>query len=114
MKKLLVAALMSLSAAMVAPVFAASDAIDAAKAECIIGERNDGYLGVVDGKTASDALRREMASINQRRKAAYANLAADEGVSIETTAALTAESLINNAPSGECVQNANGDWVRVP
>ncbi len=95
-----------------APALAQNGLIADAKAKCIIGEQIDGYLGVVAGKTASDALRREFRSINQQRKAAYERLAARNGVTTEVTAKLTAEKLINDAPAGHCVQDASGTWIR--
>ncbi|MGF1545454.1 MAG: YdbL family protein [Parvularculaceae bacterium] len=110
LKKLALAAVASFAAAN---AFAASAAIEAAKDQCVVGERNDGYLGIVSGATASADLRREVSSINQQRKAAYARLAARNGVTIDDTARLTAERLISQAGSGECVQNASGAWVRV-
>ena len=98
----------------VSAVFAASALIEDAKRQCVIGERTDGYLGVVEGARASDELRREMTAVNQQRKAAYARLAAKNGVTISDTGRVAAERLINRAPSGQCVQNAGGGWVRVP
>ena len=93
---------------------AASAAIEDAKADCIVGEQSDGYLGVVDGAVASEGVRREVRSTNQQRKAAYANLAAKNGVTIEDTAALTGKKLVENADSGECVQLPDGSWARQP
>lgn len=103
-----------LAAAAVAPAMADRAAVDAAKAQCVIGERNDGYLGVVAGQSASPDLDREIRSINQQRKAAYAELATRNGVTIEAAAVLTAERLINQAPSGHCVQDASGAWIKKP
>jgi hypothetical protein len=93
---------------------AASPVIDEAKAQCVVGEQIDGYLGVIDNATASDAVRREVRAINQQRKAVYADLAARNGVTIEDAAALTAERLLNGAPSGHCIQTAEGSWVKKP
>ena len=92
----------------------ATPATDAAKARCEIGERNDGYLGVVDGARVSETVRRDLREINQKRAAAYDRLAARNGVSRQDAARLTAEKLINSAPSGHCVQDASGSWVKVP
>ncbi len=112
MKNLLIASAAALSAAALAPAFAANQVIEAAKADCIIGEQIDGYLGVVSGKRASADVRRELNSINLQRKAAYKDLAERNGVSIDDAAKLTAENLINRAGPGECVQNASGAWVQ--
>lgn len=93
---------------------AASAAIEQAKAACVVGEQADGYLGVVDASKADAALQREVASINQQRKAAYAQLASRSGVTIEIAAALTAEKLIAQAPPGHCVRDGDGAWLKKP
>ena len=100
--------LFPLAAAAVTP------ATDAAKAQCIIGERIDGYLGFVDEARADEALRREVREVNQKRSAAYEDLARRNGVTPRVAAQATAERLINDAPSGTCVQDASGAWNKVP
>jgi len=109
----------SLSAAAIvcfaATAAAASPAIDAAKASCIVGEQYDGYLGVIDAGAASEALRREVRSVNLQRKAAYANLAERNGVTVEVAATLTAEKLLMGAPSGQCIlPQAGAAWQKKP
>lgn len=104
---LLAAAALALGVAHAAP-------IDDAKADCQVGERIDGYLGVVDGASPDDAALRRMREVNQQRAAAYGDLAAKNGVTVDVTAKLTAEKLINKAPSGHCVQDEGGSWVEVP
>ncbi|ADM10606.1 hypothetical protein PB2503_12844 [Parvularcula bermudensis HTCC2503] len=103
------AILVTLGAAHAAPPI-----IEEAKANCVVGERIDGYLGIVDGAAANDALRREVRVINQQRSAAYDNLASKNGVTVAVAAKATAERVINGAPSGHCVQNESGEWIRVP
>ena len=111
MRAVLTAVLLALAGlAGLAPA-AATPATDAAKAQCVIGERNDGYLGVVDGKTPSETVRRDMREINQRRASAYDQLAARNGVTRQQAARATAEKLINQAPAGHCVQDASGRWI---
>lgn len=88
--------------------------IDQAKAECVIGEQADGYLGIVDASKADAALRREVDSINMQRKAAYGRLAERNGVTIDAAAKLTAEKLMNQAPSGHCIRDESGSWLRKP
>ena len=107
----LVAAVSGL-ALVTASAHAAPAIVDDAKARCIIGEQADGYLGIVDAAAVDTALRREVRDINQQRKALYADLAAQNGVSIDVTAALTAEKLINQAGPGECVRDASGAWIQ--
>ncbi len=93
---------------------AASAIIEQAKSQCIVGEQSDGYLGIVNEASASEDLRREVRSINQQRKAAFADLAARNGVTIEDTAALTGKRLVENAASGHCVQLPDGSWAKQP
>ena len=115
MKKNLLTAAVSASfvfAAALSPVLAASALVENAKDNCIVGEQADGYLGVVDGASASAELQREIRDINQQRKAVYANLAKRNGVTIEVAAALTAEKLMNQATSGQCVQSSSGEWIK--
>ncbi len=95
-----------------ASAWAFSQMIDDAKAQCIVGEQADGYLGVVVGADADEAVRREVRRVNQERRAVYARLAEDNGVTISVAAALTAEKLIGRAPSGHCVRDSNNQWIR--
>ena len=109
-----IAALDAAGALFAGRAAAASEAVESAKANCLVGEQLDGYLGVVDPGRTSEAVKREVADINLQRKAAYARLAAANGVTVETTAAIAAEKLIERAPSGHCVQAMDGGWVRQP
>ena len=111
--------MMAVTAALLAGLFgfaftasAASALVENAKDNCIVGEQSDGYLGVVSGADASEALRREVRDINQQRKSVYADLARRNGVTIEVTAALTAEKLMNQARAGQCVRLSSGAWVK--
>lgn len=99
---------------LVPQVLAQTATLDAAKADCVVGERIDGYIGFVEEARVSEGLRREVRDINQRRATFYDQLAARNGVTPRDAAKLTAEKLINDAPSGHCVQNEGGQWVRVP
>lgn len=99
--------------ASLAPANAASPIVERAKDECVVGEQADGYLGVVTGAQASSELRREIADINQQRKAVYADIAKRNGVTIDVAAALTAEKLMNQASRGQCIRDQSGNWREV-
>lgn len=106
-------AVIAISVAVLASsVSAQRPVVDEAKAQCLVGEQADGYIGIVDGADVSTEVRRELRDINQERRAFYAELAARNGVPIDATAAATAEKLINDADPGECVQDANGTWIQ--
>ena len=116
MKRILstIAALGFIGVSSVGTAIAATPAIENAKAQCAVGEQTDGYLGVVDGAAPSEAVKREVRTINQQRKAAFADLAARNGITIEDAAALTGKRLVEGAAPGQCVRMPDGAWVRQP
>ena len=99
---------------LVGAAHALSPRLDAAKANCVIGEQSDGYLGIVDPSKVDEDMRRELREVNQQRKAAYERIAAANGVTTEVAAQVTAERLVNNAPPGQCVRDPNGQWIKKP
>lgn len=105
------AAALAASAIIVSPAFAIT--VQEAKAQCIVGEQADGYLGFAEA-SSDEALRREVRDINQQRKAVYEDLAQRNGVTVDVTAALTAEQLMNRAASGQCIRDQSGAWRKKP
>ena len=94
-------------------VFAQQSAsLVAAKNDCLVGEGADGYLHV-RSSDVSDEVRREVESINLKRKAAYTDLADENNITVEVAAALTAEKLVQRAKAGQCILTANGTWTEV-
>ncbi len=81
-----------------------------AKAAGWLGERSDGYLGVVSEAPVSAAAL--AADINAKRRAKYQGIAAANGTSLAAVEMLVGEKLIARAKPGEIVMNANGQWVR--
>ncbi|HKJ23389.1 MAG TPA: YdbL family protein [Myxococcota bacterium] len=91
---------------------ASANALDAAKAAGELGERWDGYLGVVKPNAAAEAL---ASDINRKRMAHYAQIAAKNGATVEATAAIAGAKLVEGAPSGQYVMtSASSGWKRVP
>ncbi len=97
-----------------APGLAWAGALDDARAAGQLGERYDGYLGMVkDG--VPDSVKDLAKSINTKRKAHYAKIAAKDGTPVSTVAAIAGTKLVKNAPSGQYVmQAADSGWKRVP
>ena len=85
--------------------------IDTAKAEGVVGEQADGYLGV---RTSADpALQTAVTATNSARRRVYAASAADVGTSTEVAAARMFESqLLPRISSGQWYRNASGQWVQ--
>lgn len=83
-------------------------AYEAARAAGKVGEKVDGYLGVVGGQGADiEALVRD---INIKRKAAYTSKAGATGSTIEQFAFTTGCNLIANTKPGEKYQAPDGSW----
>lgn len=80
-----------------------------AKREGLLGERIDGYVGVVRAD-APAAIRALADDINARRRQEYARIAEREGIEVQAVAQLAGERLIERAAPGEWVVGADGQW----
>jgi uncharacterized protein YdbL (DUF1318 family) len=85
--------------------------LEDAKTAGLVGERIDGYLGVVDSGAPAE-VKRLVEQINAERQAKYAELAAKQGVPVKAVAQIAGEKLINRASSGEHVMGPDGQWRR--
>ena len=86
----------------------AMSALGAAKAAGLLGEKPDGYLGVV--RSANNA--EEIASqINQARRAEYHRVAKQNGISVSDVEAIAGKKAIEKTPAGQVIQ-LNGTWIR--
>ncbi|MDQ1157157.1 uncharacterized protein YdbL (DUF1318 family) [Sphingomonas sp. SORGH_AS 950] len=80
----------------------------AARAEGLVGEQPDGYLGIVGA--ATPALRTLVNSINIQRKAAYTQKAQASGATVEQMAFTSGCNLIAQTASGEKYKTPEGVW----
>jgi uncharacterized protein len=90
-----------------APAHAQS--LDEAKAAGLVGERIDGYVGVVVANPPAE-VQSLVSRINQERRARYAEIAAERGVPVEAVAQIAGQKLVERAGSGEFVAGADGRW----
>jgi uncharacterized protein YdbL (DUF1318 family) len=81
----------------------------AARASGTIGERTDGYLGLVGG--GSPDLRRMVEDLNIKRKAVYADRAAAQHATVEEYAFTTGCQLVLQTRPGEKYQTPGGAWA---
>ena len=86
--------------------------VDAAKARGEVGEQIDGYLGLVPGANASDAVRKSVQEINIGRKSVYTQQANANNVRTDEVAGVSGEKLVNRAPSGQMVKGNSGWYKR--
>ncbi len=89
-----------------------SQAILAARKAGLIGERFDGYLGIVNAGAPAN-VRRQVSAVNIRRRSLYSNLAARRGVSPQEVGITTACSLLRRIGVGEYYLLNEGGWRRV-
>ena len=98
--------------ALVAAPAAQADALNDAKAKGTVGERRDGYLGVVSASAPAEA-KTLVQSINSKRKQHYAKIAVQEGIDTAAVAARAGAKLRERAQPGQYVMGADGSWTRV-
>ncbi len=87
-----------------------SPAIRAAKAAGQVGERYDGYLGYASYLPAE--VRRQVDTVNIRRRAHYANLAAARGVSPQDVGVTAGCVTLRSVQVGEAYLLADNRWRR--
>jgi uncharacterized protein len=87
---------------------AAQDAVVAARAQGVVGERYDGYLGVVG--TVTPGVRAQVAGVNIKRRALFAGLAARRGVSAQDVGVAAACALLARVAVGEAYVLSDEQW----
>jgi uncharacterized protein YdbL (DUF1318 family) len=101
---LLLAALAFSSAASAQP--AVANALAAGQ----LGERFDGYMGLVTPPSAE--VRRQVAAINLRRRNLYIQLASRRNVTSDVVGLATACQLFSTLPAGQAYMLRDGIWRR--
>jgi len=82
-----------------------------AQARGLVGEKLDGYVGVVQNAPGVAQL---VNDVNLQRRQLYRDIARKNNIPLDTVERLAADKAINRAGSGEYVQDATGNWVRKP
>ena len=107
--KALIGALVLAGLALPAPAMAQRDpAYDAARKSGQVGEKVDGYLGVVGGQSA--AIQSMVADLNIKRRANYAERAQAQRATLEEYALTQGCLLISRTAPGEKYQAPDGSW----
>ncbi len=89
------------------PALAGANALDDAKAAGYLGERWDGYLGLVD-RNAPQSVRALMERVNAQRREQYRDIAARNGVDLADVEKLAGAKAIARAAPGTMVDTGNG------
>lgn len=86
--------------------------VSTAKAQGLVGEQTDGYLGIPN-PPGSDEVQKFVADINLKRRAHYQAIASSNGATLEAVQELAGKKLIESAESGEYVRGADNVWTKV-
>src|ERR1043166_6833385 len=92
------------------PAVAQTPAVEAARASGAVGERYDGYLGVVGA--VSGAVQSQVATLNIQRRSLYSSLAARKGVSPQDVGVTAGCQLLARVGVGEAYMWPDGAWRR--
>ena len=94
-------------AALPAAAFALS--LEEAKTRGLVGEKRNGYLGVVN--PSSQEAQSVVNEVNQKRRQAYEDIAARNKTPLATVEALAGEKAIQNTRPGYFVEGPGG-WTK--
>lgn len=97
---------------IIAPA-AFAQSLEEAKATGLIGEKRDGYIGLVQG-SAPPAVVSLVEDVNRQRRERYQQIARENGISVDQVAQLAFNKAVDATRSGHFLEDANGRWVRKP
>ena len=87
--------------------------LEVAKSAGIVGEKNDGYNGLVQ-TNAPESVIAMIEDINRQRRTRYEEIARENNIAVDDVAQLTYARAVQATRSGHFVEDANGRWVRKP
>lgn len=87
------------------------DALGDAKTLGLVGERADGYVGLVDPNAPAE-VKSLVEDVNKRRAHQYEGIAKKNGTNATAVAALAGAKLVARAPAGQLVLDASGKWKK--
>ena len=94
------------------PSLAQASPLDDARSAGYVGERPDGYVGIIDPSAPSD-VKALVDKVNAQRRSKYEELAAEQSVPVEQVGAVTAEKIIGEMlQPGWYYMDAAGNWVQ--
>ena len=84
--------------------------LNQAKQKGLIGERADGYLGMVVSSAPADVVAM-VADVNKKRKAQYEKIAKSNSITIAQVQALAGKKAIERTRGGDWIM-VNGGWQK--
>ncbi len=80
-----------------------------AKSQLLVGEKVDGYLGIIKSSPDVIAL---VNRINKARRQYYEDIAKRNGTSVDVVEKLAGKKAIDKTPSGQYIQLSPGNWIK--
>ena len=105
-----IAALFAAAVCALGPMPAAAQSLSQAIEAGEVGEKFDGYMGVVGAP--SPEVRRQVAAVNLRRRNLYIDLSTRRNVSPQLVGMATACELLSKLSPGEAYMLSDGVWRR--
>ena len=81
------------------------------KADGLIGEQADGYLGLVTQNVPAD-VRKLVNEVNAKRKAGYQQIANKQGTSLSEVEKVGGNTAIEKTLPGNYIRDQNGNWYK--
>lgn len=111
LRAIVIGLMLATGAVSVQPVAAQTMSLADAQAQGLVGERLDGYVGIVKSAPGVQTL---VDDINLKRRQLYRDVARKNDIPLETVEKLAGKKAIERASSGIIVQDASGNWVQKP
>ena len=102
---------LSLFLSLGASSLASAQTLDEAKAQGLVGERVDGYVGIVVSNPSTE-VRELVTKTNAGRRQVYEDLAKRNNITVEAVGIVSAEKLRDQARPGEYIQSSSGQWQK--
>lgn len=90
---------------------AGAQTLDEAKAGGLVGERVDGYVGIVVANPSTE-IRELVNKTNAGRRKVYEDLAKRNDITVEAVGVVSGEKLRDQARPGEYIQSSSGQWMK--
>ena len=84
--------------------------LDIAKNSGLVGEKLDGYLGIVT--SSSPELSVLVEDVNAKRRAKYLEISKENGTALSAVEKLAASQAIEKTLSGNYIESAPGSWKK--
>jgi len=88
---------------------ASAISLDEAKAQGLVGERIDGFVGLVVDNPSAD-VRALVDQVNAQRRQKYEEVANQRGVPFDAVAKIAGEKQIERTPPGQYIAGPDGRW----